>query len=295
MRRWKMVLGTVLAVGATAAASSAAVLLAAPAIAAAALAAGVSGPVGILASHLMDHAFPDRASGDQGQSPRDVGSRRRETASPKDQASSAAELAVRIALAEYISLRQDVLSSRQYMATASALTLVVIFLTVLATTAGHLGGIEADILLVATALILVLGVALIAGAAHVRAVSTWLEHIGEQVRRIVAVTYKPGFEIPNDLLGWQSHSSAVSEATSNVSVAESLVWLQVIGVPLVAYIFQAIAWWDFLTGRTDQPVVTLALLLADMIISTVYYRAFVSQARRLGRAKTNHDSARRAE
>jgi hypothetical protein len=282
--RWTKVLGSALTVVGYAIASSAAVLFVGPAVGTAAVCAGVAAPLGIIASLFIDRAT--RAKPPVRLLPRDEGPGAQRAAAR----TAAADLEVRVALAEYNSMRQELLSARPYMAAASAFTVGVIFLTLLATTAGHLGGAEASILLMAAALTLILGMALIAGAVHGSDVAQRLERIGDQVTWIIRAAFE-SVAIPPDLLGRQKAAGAVSKSQSTVSIAGTLIWLEVIGVPLAAYFFQAIAWWDFLTGRTDQRLVTFGLLLVDVVISTVYYRTFVSQARQLRSVETRDGSA----
>lgn len=177
-------------------------------------------------------------------------------------ASAASELAVRAALTEYTSLRQEMMSAYQYMAAAITLALSAAGAVASLAVGSHLGGQEAPLLLVAAALILMMTIAIMGVALHVRTIAVWLNQTAGRVRAIIDETAENGATIPAELMGWEVFVSRAPGAR-----LRGFVWAQIVPLPFVAALFQLIAGWDLWNGRAEQAPVTIVLLLIDVAIS----------------------------
>lgn len=133
-------------------------------------------------------------------------------------------LVVQSALIEYGYLKQETLQVFQHMLATATLGLAIAGATASLALTDQLGPIEqAPILLLASALILMNGMAVISMSLHVTTIARWLQHIADaHVRAMLTSAAGKGETIPPDLLGGRTTSSALhSEAGGDACVALS--------------------------------------------------------------------------
>jgi hypothetical protein len=108
--------------------------------------------------------------------------------------------------------------------------------------------------------------AVVAVALHVRTIAVWLQYDSKQICDIIDGVTEAGIKPPDDLMGWEKW---IANSPPRMSRLRGVAWLQLLPLPVVAAIFQAIGWWEFFFAGTPQPVATGFLMVMDLLISVV--------------------------
>jgi hypothetical protein len=205
--------------------------------------------------------------------------------SPDDQSRdgdriAAADLVLRVALAEYAALRDEISQTFQRVTTLSAVGLgtggaVLSF----AQAAGSVDPVlRTAVFGIAAALILMVVLTVNSLSFGTRAISAWLQHVARCHIR-PAVSGAAGLGMPADLLGWEEYASTHMWSASRLNVLH-MTWLESGSLFLIAVALEGLAWSQSLGASNVQPTWVWALLVFDaaLFIGAILHLAAVYRA-----------------
>ena len=187
--------------------------------------------------------------------------------SPEDRSKNgnkipAADLVLKVALAEYAALRDEISQTFQRITTLSAVGLgiggaVLSF----AQASGSVDPVlRTAVFGIAAALILMVILTVNSLSLGSRAISAWLQHLARcHVRPVVS---DAAASVPADLLGWEEYASTHLWSVGRLN-ALHMTWLESGSLFLIALALQILAWSQSLGASNVQPLWVWVLLLLD--------------------------------